>query len=44
MLQIAAVAWDNVSRTAMESADPFRVPAQDIRTRQHFGLFAYGIA
>jgi chromate transporter len=29
---------------AMESADPFWVPAQDIRMRQHFGLFAYSIA
>lgn len=44
MLQIAAVAWDNVPWTAMESADPFRVPVQDIRMGQHLGLFAYGIA
>ena len=44
MLQIAAVAWDNVPGKAMKSADSPRVPAQDISMGQHLGLFAYGIA
>jgi hypothetical protein len=44
MLSVASITRDNVPGAAMESPDPFRVPAQDIRMGQHLGLFAYGIA